>query len=296
MKSKKSRDILSKCALFLTAIIWGSSFFIVKNNIDIFSPFLLMAVRFTAAFAIMAAIFCKKMVNVNVDYIKSGLIAGSFLFLANAAQTVGIVTTTPGKNAFLTTIYCVLVPFFYRLVDGRETTLKNYAAGFICTIGIGAVSLNGDLTIVKGDIYTILSGILYAGHIVSIAKLGKKRDMVLLTALQFGTAAVFSWAVGLSYETWPAEISRDCIISLVYLSVVATTAGFFLQNIGQKHTNPSAAAIILSLESVFGMLFSVIFTGEEITARLAVGFFLIFAAVLLSESGSASCSSKGIAG
>jgi drug/metabolite transporter (DMT)-like permease len=102
--------------------------------------------------------------------------------------------------------------------------------------------------------------------------------------LQFGFAAIFSWILGLSMESLPTQLSINSVGGLLYLAVFATAIALLFQNVGQKHTHPSAAAIILSLESVFGVLFSVIFYSEQLTIRLIFGFILIFIAVIISET------------
>ena len=107
---------------------------------------------------------------------------------------------------------------------------------------------------------------------------------MLLTIMQFAVAALLSWAVGFATEKMPAEVSLESWGGLLFLAVFATAGGLLLQNIGQKGTNPAAASILLSLESVFGVLFSVLFYGEQLTARLVIGFAVIFVAVVISET------------
>ncbi len=276
--------MLPKLALFLAAFIWGSSFFIMKDTVDVFPPYILLAFRFTIASILLSIVFFKKLRQISLDYIwKSGVI-GLFLFLGYSTQTIGITGTTPGKNAFLTAIYCVIVPFLFWAVDRSRPDIYNFMAAIVCISGIGLVSLRGDFSIGFGDAFTLLGGFLYAGHLVAVAKLGKGKDPIILTILQFGFAALLSWSMGLTFEEFPTTWETGNIIGLLYLAVFATAVGLLFQNIGQKWTHPSAAAIILSLESVFGVMFSVIFYGERLSLRLLIGFVLIFIAVIISET------------
>lgn len=279
-----TRSLGAKAALFGAALIWGSSFLIVKDSMDDMKPHFLIAVRFTIAFVLLALIFCKKLKKLNKDYMIGGGIIGLFLFLGYSLQTIGITDTTPGKNAFLTAIYCVIVPFLFWIVDKKKPDAFNIIAAFTSIIGIGFVSLNGEFSVRMGDAFTMAGGVAYAAHLVSIAKLGKGRDPVLLTIIQFGYAAIFSWAVTLIHDEIPSKLSNESIISMLYLAVFASAIAMLLQNIGQKYTKPAPASIILSLESVFGVLFSVIFYHETLTARLMIGFVLIFIAVIVSET------------
>jgi drug/metabolite transporter (DMT)-like permease len=129
-----------------------------------------------------------------------------------------------------------------------------------------------------------VSGVVFAAHMVAVAKFSKDKDPILLTILQFGYAALFSWIIGFLFEDFPAVWSTQMLGGLLYLSVFATAVALLLQNVGQKYTNPAPAAIILSLESVFGVMFSIFFYGEKLTLRLFCGFCLIFIAVIISET------------
>ena len=274
----------SRIALFGAAIIWGSSFLIVKKSMDSMQPHTLLAIRFTIASLLLCAIFHKRLRKLNKDYLISGGIIGLFLFMAYSVQTIGITDTTPGKNAFLTAVYCVIVPYLYWIIDKNKPDKYNIIAAALCLMGIGLVSINGDFKIQFGDAFTLLSGFFYAAHMVSISKLSKDRDPILLTIVQFSYAALISWVVTLLFEDIPKSFSPNVIAGLIYLAVFATAIALLLQNLGQKFTKPAPAAIILSLEAVFGVVFSVIFYKEEITLKLLIGFALIFIAVLTSET------------
>ena len=278
------RKILPKLALLGAASIWGSSFFIMKNTVDVFPPYFLLAIRFTIACIFLGIVFWKKIKEITIDYLWKSAIIGSFLFLAYATQTIGITETTPGKNAFLTAIYCVIVPFLFWIVDKSKPDIYNFTAALVCVAGIGMVSLTGAFTIGYGDAFTMVGGLLYAVHMVVVAKFCKGKDPIIITILQLGVAAILSWIAALSLESFPTQCNIENIEGLIYLAIFATAIAQMFQFIGQKYTHPSAASIILSLESVLGVLFSVVFYGEQLTIRLIIGFILIFVAVVISET------------
>lgn len=282
--NRSSKTVEAKIALFGAALIWGGSFLIVKNSMDTIKPHVLIGFRFTIGCFLLCIIFHKKLKELNRDYFIKGGFLGLLLFIAYSLQTIGITDTTPGKNAFLTAIYCVLVPFMYWLIDKKRPDIYNFIAAVFTITGIGLVSLNGDFSIRMGDAFTLVSGFFYAAHMIAVAKITRRKDPILLTILQFGYAAIFSWIVAFLFEDMPTKWSMNSILGLLYLSVFATAIALLLQNIGQKYTKPAPAAIILSLESVFGVTFSVIFYHEEITLQLFCGFLLIFIAVIISET------------
>lgn len=284
MDKQKKINSAAKIALFGASLIWGSSFIVVKGSMDSMDPHLLIAIRFTIGCLLLCAIFYKKLKFINKDYLIKGGIIGVFLFFAYSLQTIGITDTTPGKNAFLTAVYCVIVPYLYWIVDKTKADKYNILAAIICLSGIGLVSLNKGFKIQFGDAFTLMSGFFYAAHMVALSKLTKDRDPVLLTIIQFAYTAIFSWIVTFIFEDMPQSFDSTTVVSLLYLSVFATAVALLLQTIGQKYTKPTQASIIMSLEAVFAIIFSVIFYKEKVTIKLFIGFLLIFVAVITSET------------
>ena len=284
--SNKTMRMLAKPMLFAAALIWGTSFFIMKNALDVMPVFFLLAIRFTAGAVLLALICWKRWSRFTSDYLWRGAVIGGLLFLAYSVQTFGLALTTPSKNAFLTAVYCVIVPFLTWAVVKIRPDRYNIAAALLCVTGVGLVSLNGDLAVNAGDGLTLVCAIFYASHIVAVAKVSPGKDITLLTVLQFAFAALYAWVCGACTETFPAAALTDpaILLPMVYLCVMATTVALLFQNVGQVWSDPASASVILSLESVFGVASSVLFYGDEVTGRLLAGFALIFVAVVCSET------------
>ena len=285
--SPKTMRLLAKPMLFSAALIWGTSFFIMKNTLDVMPVFFLLAIRFTAAAALLSLAAWKRWKDFSPDYLWRGAVIGGFLFLAYSVQTFGLTLTTPSKNAFLTSVYCVIVPFLTWAVVKTRPDRYNIAAALLCVTGVGLVSLTGgELTLNAGDLLTLCCALLYASHIVAVAKVSPGKDITLLTVFQFAFAALYAWICGACTETFPSAALADPAVlwPMAYLCVMATTVTLLFQNIGMIWSDPASASVILSLESVFGVLFSVIFYGDPVTAPLLIGFALIFVAVVCSET------------
>ncbi len=286
MTQSKGISFLAKTALVLATIIWGSSFFIMKNTLNNIGSFYLLAIRFTIASVLLTVIFLPKMKKLDRGYIFGGAVMGLFIATAYAVQTVGLTFTTPGKNAFLTAVYCLIVPFLYWAVSHKRPDAYNIIAAAICLAGVGLVSINpsAESMINIGDVLTLIGGFMYACHIVAVTMVSKDRDIILLTVLQFIFAAIFFWIAALCTESFPSGLGAETGAALAYLGVMCTAAALLLQNIGQKYTPPAQAALLLSLEAVFGVIFSVIFANEPLSPPLVLGFALIFAALVISEA------------
>ena len=285
MNQAEKNNLLSRLALFATTLIWGSSFVILKNTINEVPTFYVLAIRFTVAAALMLILGFKDLKKIDRNYIKGGVIMGVFMFIAYVLQTYGLFYTTPGKNAFLTTTYCVITPFLYWVTAKKKPEINNVVAAGVCLAGVCLVSQVNELSVNLGDMLTICCGLFFALHILAINKYVEGRSIAMLTMIQFLTAGLLAWIFGLSTEPFPTAISSTSLWSLAYLSVMCTAVCYLLQTFGQRYASPSSTALIMTLESVFGAIISVALGYENLTFGVVVGFVLIFAAVILSEAG-----------
>ncbi|HPE95959.1 MAG TPA: DMT family transporter [Bacillota bacterium] len=282
---KTNMSLLAKLAMFAATLIWGSSFMIVKDVTDSVPVFFLLAVRFITSSVLLAAVFCKSMKKINAQYLWQGAVLGILMFAAYALQTFGITYTTPGKNAFLTAVYCVIVPFLYWAIGKNRPDRFNVVSALMCLAGIGLVSLSSELSVGAGDMLTLGGGVFFALHIVCVAKFSADKDPVTLTAVQFLATGIASLLCCACFEDVSANMFDSGILwQMAYLTFFCTAAALLLQNFGQKYTHPASASLILSLESVFGVIFSIAFGRESLDVKTAVGFAVIFAAIIVSET------------
>ena len=281
----KKYSLLGRLALVGATLFWGSSFIVLKDTLDLMQPNYLLALRFTFAGIILFAVFGRRIVRaLDRETILQGAIIGICLFLAYFWQTLGLIRTTPGKNAFLTTTYCVIVPFLLWALRGPRPDKYNLLAAVLCIAGIGLVSLESNFTIDKGDIFTLLGGFFFSCHMVALSKFTGGKDPVVLTVIQFAVAAICFWTVSLTTEGVPAMPPQEALLPLTYMCVFCTAVTLLLQTFGQKYTPPSAAAILMTLESVFAIMFSLLLGREILSVRVAFGFAVIFTSVIVSET------------
>ena len=187
--SKKTISIAARLALLLATVIWGTTFFIMESTIECIPIFTLLGIRFSIAAVLLATILFKSLKKIDRKYILYGFIMGVLVISAYIAQTYGLAdpNTTPGKNAFLTAIYCIVVPFLFWCVTRIKPDRYNIFAAILCLGGVTLISLGGDdfSSICKGDLLTLLGGILFAAHMVAVSIFSQKHDILLLTMLQF---------------------------------------------------------------------------------------------------------------
>lgn len=273
--------------ILCATLIWGSTFVLIKDMTDSISPAWILGIRFTCAAVILAVVFAKRRaLYLDRGHVLGGLACGLALFTAYYFQTIGITDTTPGKNAFLTSVYCVIVPFMAWATTKRHPTRFNLAAAVLCVAGVGFISLSGGgFSLRFGDAMSLAGAVFFALHIVLVAKVSQGRDIYVITMWQFAAVGACSWIAAFAFESAPnwSAISWQTWMSLAYLTIMATTVALLFQNIGQAHLPPASASLLLSTEAVFGTAFSVAVGAEELSVHIVVGFTLVFAGILVSE-------------
>jgi drug/metabolite transporter (DMT)-like permease len=278
------RKYIGEIGLIITAIIWGSGFVASSISLEYFTPYQILAWRFLIGVIIISIIFHKKLKNIKKSTIIKGAVLGIFLYLAFALQTVGLQYTTPSKNAFLTAVNVVIVPFIGFFMYKRKMDMFELIGAVIAMIGVGVLSLKLSSDINIGDLLSLCCAVAFAFHIFYTAKYVKDEDAVLLTVIQMMAAAVIGFIVVFLKGETSISFEGEGMISLLYLGVFSTTIAYLLQTTAQKLITETKAAIILSTESFWGMVFSVIILDEVMTIKMIIGAILILSAILISET------------
>ncbi len=275
---------IAKIALFLTAVLWGSTFTIGKLASEVFSASFIIALRFLiAAIALLIAAYPQRK-QLDKKYLIDGFWMGLTIFSSYFLQVSGLrLDTSPGKSAFLSTTYSVMVPFIYWFAAKERPKARHIICVFLCLFGVGVVSLSGGWRMSPGDIITVVSGLPYAINIVISAIVSRNRNVLLLTTIELWVVTILAWIFVFAGNSFPSEFPVDAVGGIVYLGLLATALCLFLQSYGLKHAEPAIGGMLLSLESVFGVVFSVIIYHERITLRMLAGFAVIFIAILLSQ-------------
>ncbi|WP_039042296.1 DMT family transporter [Sporosarcina sp. ZBG7A] len=278
------RKYIGEIGLLVTAIIWGTGFPVSAIALDYFSPYQILAGRFIIGAVLLGVVFYKKMLNLSKSVLLKGGLLGVFLYSAFAFQTVGLQFTTPSNNAFLTAVNVLIVPFIAFVLYRRKVSAFELVGAVLAMAGIALLSLNGSLSVNPGDVLSLLCAVFFAFHIFYTGQFVRKEDAITLTLVQMTVAAVIAWIViGVKGET-ALPITTTSATSLFYLGVFSTTLAFLLQTVAQKHVSETKAAILLSMESLWGMIFSIIMLSEIVTAQMLIGAALILLAIILAET------------
>ncbi|MDI3481718.1 MAG: hypothetical protein PWQ97_1373 [Tepidanaerobacteraceae bacterium] len=277
------KSLAADGALLLVTMVWGLNFVVMKNALLKITPYMYLGIRFTLASLLLALIFKRQLKKLTKEELKGGLVIGLCLFGGFVAQTVGLLYTTPAKSGFITSVYVVLVPFLALFLTGQFPGWFQVIGAAITFIGLGVTSINRDLSINFGDALTLVCALFFALQIIYTEKYVKKDNPINIAILQTGVTGILSLCMGIAIEPFPVGIDYQIWAAILYAVIFCTAGAFTIQNIAQKYTNSTHAAVILGMESVFAGLFSFIFWEETITLKTLLGFALIFSGVLITE-------------
>ncbi len=275
--------------LVLTTIIWGMGVVVQVTGMNHIHPFVLNMHRSLAAglFLLVILLFVPKLRGVGKDLgatIKGGICCGICLSVAMALQQYGLQYTTAGKTGFITALYIVLVPMGGILLR-HAISKKTWLAVAIAAVGLYFISIQkgAGFSMGLGDFLIFLCAIVFAVHILVIDYFAEDVDGVAMSCIQFFTAAILSFFFVLpTGASFFGEYAK-ALPAILYLGILSSGVGFTLQILGQRHTDPTTASLILSLESVFSLLGGFLFLNESLTGREALGCALLFAAILIAQ-------------
>lgn len=272
--------------LLLVAAIWGATFVAIKNALVDISPFMFIAIRFTIAFLFLVLVGFKRLRKLNLSYLKAGFLIGTALFGGYALQTVGIIYTTASNAGFISGLAVIFVPFLNFILFRNKPSIYAFIGAMVATIGLAFMSLNSDFQINKGDFLVLLCALSFALQIVLVGKYSPKFDSILLTSLQIGAVALFSWGVafGSPTEQFPQLWTKEIFIALAICAIPATSLAILIQNKVQQFISPTKAAIIISTEPVFAAIFAYFWGGEVFTLKVIFGGVLMLIGMMMSET------------
>jgi drug/metabolite transporter (DMT)-like permease len=293
----KTNKYISMLLLALAAFFWGFAF-VAQDLVSGIQPMSIgMARWFIGAVFLMLiipiidksskngrAIISKKGFDFTKYELLGGFVTGTILTVASVVQQTGInLGTSGGKAAFITALYVVLVPI-YALFLKKRVKLNVWIAVFIAVIGFYLLCIKKNEGIVASDIWVIISAAIYPIHILAIDHFAPKCDCIRMSCVQFFVAFVLNLVGALIFESpilW-GDIFTN-IMPFLYLGVFSSGISYTLQMVGQRNVNPTVASLILSLESVFGLIGSVIILSDSLQLKEYIGAGIIFLAVIISQ-------------
>ena len=309
----KTHKLRNTFFLLLTAMIWGAAFVAQSVSMDYIGPFTFICLRsvigglFLIPVIIVLDGIRKKNQNESANVVSSentlynieteekqrlswknkqliegGIVCGIFLFFANCFQQTGIQYTTVGKAGFITTFYIIIVPLI-GLFFKKYCGILTWIGVVIALAGLYFLCITQKLTIQRGDALILCCSVLYAGQILAIDHYNPFVDGVKMSCIQFLTGGVLGAVFMFLFENPSIAMILSAAGPILYTGIMSTGVGYTLQIVGQKGLNPTVAALILSLESVFSALSGYVFLHQVLTTRELIGCVLMFIAIVLAQ-------------
>ena len=277
------RKYLAIAGLIAVTVIWGGGFVASDMALESLRHFQIMTIRFLLASFLMGTASIRKLKGMKSGEIRAGILMGAALFMGFAFQIVGLQYTTPSKNAFLTALNVVMVPFIAFVILKKKVGARSIAGAVMAIVGVGLLSLEKNLTLGIGDALTLVCAAGFAFQIFFTSEFVKKYRAVALNFVQMLTAVLLSFVSLFLFQETEFHVTAKGWLSVLYLGVISTALCYLLQTASQKYVDETKAAIILSMESVFGTLFSILILHEQVTLRMVCGCVIILVAVIVSN-------------
>lgn len=256
--------------LALAAALFGTTFVVVKDALETLPPLAFVGWRFLIGALVLLVIGRPFGVAVWRD----GTLSGIVLFAGYATQTIGLGLTSATNSGLITGLYVVLTPLVAATARRTSPALATVAGATISTVGLAALTLTDAMTFESGDIWTLLSAIAFAVHIVLLAYLAPRHEVLGFTAVQLAIVAVAGLAISVVFESAPFP-PRDVWPTLLATGLIVTGGAFLIQVWAQTIVGPSRTAIVLALEPLFAVATAALVLGERLTTRGWFGAALI---------------------
>ena len=284
---KNSKHSLSMMLLVVVTIIWGSGFVATEYALNAgLDPSVIMAIRFMVGSLLVGICFFKTILQSSKRTIVHGVFAGVILFLAFYSQTVGQPMTTVSNTAFITATNVVMIPFILWIITKKapKSTVFLLCGLSLCGVAILTMNSGEHMQFTSGDLLVLLCAFLYALHIVFLGKYCNRDHPTAITFWQLLTSGLLS-TVALLFVRPEISIEQmqAGLLPVLYLGVFSTCICYYLQTYAQQHLPPSQAGVIMSLEGVFGALFSIAFGLEIFSLNMLLGGYIVTACIILME-------------
>ena len=284
MEKNRKVEIIASIVLAVVALVWGTTYAVIKDTLSVVQPFSLMMFRFGFSALILSMMYLKKFKIIKSVDLKRGIIIGIFMFLAFYFLIVSIRFTTASKFSFIVGAYVLIVPFLSWIIN--KTRLDRYAivGAILATIGLAFLTMEKGAVFNLWDLVAGCCSFFFAAHMIAIEKYSGDSDPILLTIIQFITTAVLFIILTGVKEGYNFTVLPEIKWTLGYLVIISTIIPFAIQNIVQRYISSTSTALILTLQSAFGSIFAVYYLDERMTKQMIIGCLLIFIAIVFQET------------
>lgn len=284
MEKNRKIEITASIILAVVALVWGTTYAVIKDTLSIVPPFSLMMFRFSFSALLLSLIYFNRVRKMKFEDLKRGVIIGIFMSLAFYFLVISIRFTTASKFSFIIGAYVLIVPFLSWVINKKKLDRYAVIGAILATVGLGFLTIERGAVFNLWDLVAGCCSFFFALHMIAIEKYSGNSEPITLTIVQFiTTALLFILLVG-TKEEYDFSILSQIKWTLGYLVVISTVIPFAIQNIVQKYISSTSTALILTLQSAFGSIFAVYYLNENMTKQMIIGCLLIFVGIIFQET------------
>ncbi|HWH44328.1 MAG TPA: DMT family transporter [Thermoleophilaceae bacterium] len=278
-----SRERGAEVALVAMAAVWGLTFVMVQDAIELLPVMAFLGYRFVPAALLIAILFRRRLGGLGAAGIRSGCVMGLFLTGGYVFQTLGLEDTTASNAGFITGLFVVLTPVLGAVFLRERITRLGWAAAAVSAFGLFLLSGAGAEFSLRGDGLVLFGAFAFAGHILATGRGVARHDAGALLAIQLGVCGAICLVAAALLGEIEAPRGATVWSALIVTSLVASALGFFVQTYAQQHAPPARTALILASEPAFAGLFGFLLAGERLGLVSWAGAALIMAAIAAVE-------------
>ena len=274
---------VAEAALVAIAAVWGLTFVMVQDAIELLPTLAFLAYRFIPAALLVALVFRRQLRSLSADGWRAGALMGVFLTAGYVFQTLGLEETTASNAGFITGLFVVLTPLLGAVFLRERISGIAWAAAALSALGLYLLSGSGGDFELRGDGLVLLCALSFAAHILVTARAVRDHEVGALLVVQLAVCGLACLALAvLAGDLEPPE-GGTVWSALLVTSLVASALGFFVQTFAQQHAPPERTALILASEPAFAGLFGYLLADDRLTAAAWLGAGLILAAIVAVE-------------
>jgi len=281
----RNKAVVADLAILFAALLWGADYIVAKRALEVIPPGYMNGIRFSICALILFVFVGRKLLKTSPRDIISGILAGVMMFGGFTGQTLGLMHSSVGNNAFITSAYVILVPFIAWALTRTRPGFNNFIAVFLTTVGVAMLTLQQQVSVSTGDLYTLSGAVFFAFEIALLGVFAKRMDPFVLAFFEAAVTGILSFAYAVAVEPVPAVPDGTLLLQLAYITFLGSAVTHITVTVALKYTSSSRGAVLCATESVYAVILAALFLGELLNLRSMTGSILIFSAVLVTELG-----------
>ncbi|MCG3759737.1 DMT family transporter [Vibrio cincinnatiensis] len=268
--------------LIMTTVLAAAGWVFSKQAIEGLPPFGFIGLRFIAAALILAPFCFSAFKRATWQDCFQAMGVGFFLGGSIFCWIYAIsISPTLGEGAFIMSLSMLFVPLLAWPLFGLKPNRAFWISLPVAVSGLFLLSWNGAWQLAPNQLWFLVAAFGLALHFNFNSQYSTKLPTMLLTTLQLLMAGCLGLLLSACFEVWPQTISSTTWKWFTLSVLLATSLRYLMQTMGQKNAPPSNAALLMLLEPVWTLLFSIWIYQETLPFNKVVGCVLLLGSLLL---------------